>query len=338
MFKKKLNQKEQVRLLEKIKRLTAAGVMQKDISNQLVTFGTAKEKIVGSDCLLSISRGYGFSNGLSEWITKNAFIALKAGENGGDFEQGLTNAISSLNMSDISTGVIIKALKVPLFYFLLLGVVSASLVKYAMPKLEEQLPKAKWETISVVAQLVGQFLWDNGLTILFTFLVLGILITYSLPNMTGRIRSVIDSIPIYRQYRFIETTNFLTAISHQTAINIPLKGALKQYKKGCSKYIADHINQMLRKISEGNTNAGDIFNTGLLIPEEQSTLRLLSGAGDLPETLKNSSKIHREKVAHEINTLKNIAIVTVATLCACIVGTVFFGIATLAFSVALIGY
>jgi len=299
-----LKKKEEIHFFDKLRRLSNAGLMQKDIASQIEKYGTSKEKTVAKSCLKSIARGASFSQGLKPWVSPNAYLSLLGGEKASNFEQGLSDAIGALKVDEASGSSIAKVLIKPLFGVLILFTVSALLAAYAFPALLEQASRRTWGLLSITAEQFGLFWLHNGLYVLIFFTVLIPLIVASLSRYCGQYRMKLDFLPIYRQYRFIQCTNFLTSTAHQTAVGTSLKESLKHYQEHANPYMKHHINKMLRTLGAGKSNIGDILDSGLLDAEELDTIKLLSDTGQASVILKKSAVMHSDQLLHEIDKLK----------------------------------
>ncbi len=329
-----LKKKEQLLLFDKILRLSNAGLVQKDIAKQLEKYGTKKEQTVGKACLASIGKGLGFSAGLKTFVSSNAYLSLSSGENVGNFQLGLSDALTALKVDEASSGAIAKVLIKPMGGVLAALSVSALLAAYAFPSLAEQSDRRRWGILSTSAEHFGQFWLDNGLMLLgFTVLLL-ISVTLSLSRYTGSLRAKLDHFPIYRQYRFIQCTNLLTSTAHQTAVGTPLKGALMHVGASHTPYMKGHIAKMLRTIGSGKTNVGTIFDSGLLDAQELDTLKLLSDTGEASVILKKSAQLHSEQLMLEIGRLKTWGSRTLYTLLAIVGSWMALGVGSLAFDLA----
>ncbi len=299
-----LKKKEQLQLLDKVMRLSDAGLKQRAIAQQLSKFGQPKEKVVGLACLQSIRQGQGFSQGLKPHVSANAYLCLLSGENVGEFQLGIQDAINALNVDEASTGEISRALLKPAAGLTVLLGVCALLGAYAFPALAEQAPRTRWGGLTSSAETFCLFWLNNGLGVLLVCVILATLITLSLPRYTGTLRPTLDQWPIYRQYRFIQCTNVLTSIAHQTAVGMQLKPALEHYEKHTTVYLKHHLTQMRRIIQTGQSNIGRIFDTQLLDAEELDNLVLLSETGNAAEILKKSANMHSHRLLTELGRLK----------------------------------
>ncbi|WP_133305461.1 hypothetical protein [Vibrio sinensis] len=308
--------------------------MQKDIASQIEKYGTTKERAIAKSCLQSIARGAGFSQGLKPWVSANAYLGLLGGEKASNFEQGLRDALGALKVDEASGSAIAKVLIKPLLGVLLLLLVSALLAAYAFPSLSEQAPRQTWGFLSLSGEQFGLFWLHNGLYVLGLFSVLLPLMVLSLSRYCGEHRVKLDVLPVYRQYRFIHCTNFLTSTAHQTAVGTPLKESLEHYREHATPYMKHHINTMLRALGAGKSNIGDILDSGLLDAEELDTVKLLSDSGNASVILKKSALMHSEQLLLEIDRLKTWGSRILFTLLATVGAWMALGVGSLALHIA----
>lgn len=295
---------KQVALLEKIAQLSHAGIHQRNIAKQLSIYGHGIEKAVGLSCLDSLGQGKAFSLGLDPFLSTSAYQSISSGERVGQFVQGVQEAIEALNVDEASTGALLSVLIKPLVGLTTTLGLGALLSNYAYPSLIKQLPIERWGGLSQFAYGFGTFWLNYGLVVFVLTLALVGFVIATL-GMNGRYRAKLDEWPFYRQYRLIQSANLLSSIAHQTLVGNPLKTALLHYQTSSSAYLSAHIQTMLNTLGQGRTNVGDIFNSGLLLDEELSTLTLLGEIGNTPDTLHKSARIHRAKLLTDVNRLKH---------------------------------
>lgn len=329
-----LAHKQQLRLLETIARLSGAGIHQKGIAQQLHKYGNKKVRQVGFACLKSIKSGKGMTEGLKPWLTNNAYLALKSGESSGDFYQGVNDAHKALSIETSSTLALAKVLFFPMLGLIGVLTFSALASHYGFSHIEEQIPKRQWDGLSLLAESFGRFWWNHGVFILITLSLFILVVTLSLGRFKGKYRQHIDNLPIFKQYRYIHSTNLLTSISNQVAIGVSLKQALTTYQLESPPYLQAHIQKMLSNIRLGRTNIGHIFDTGLLVDEEMDSLKLLGEIGEASLTLKRASQMHLDRLEHEIKLVKSVGTNTVKVIAALIAMLMAFGLLMLVFNFA----
>ncbi len=255
---------------------------------------------------MSIGQGKTFSQGLEPWLSVAAYQSLSSGEQVGQFVQGVKEAIEALNVDEASTGALLRVLIKPLVGLSVTLAVAALLANSAFPSLIKQLPLHRWGDLSLFAYHFGLFWLHYGLVVFTLVIGLVLFIILTLPK-SGPHRARLDEWPFYRQYRLIQSANLLSSIAHQTLIGNSLKDSLQHYQLSSPLYLYAHIQTILNTLGQGKANVGDIFNSGLLLEEEHSTLILLGeiGDGNTPNTLHKSALIHRAKLLTDVNRLKH---------------------------------
>ncbi|MGF1903617.1 hypothetical protein [Aliivibrio salmonicida] len=331
---RQFNAKKQAKFLHKIERLSSAGLHQKAIINQIITYGDNTERQVATDIKRSLGSGAGFSQGIKDWLSPIAYQSLLAGEHIGDFQQGLKDALNAIETQSTSTTVLAKALAGPMVGIIALLGASALVARFVFPMLEEQLPKRQWGSLASFADSFGRFFIDYG-GVLLTLLILSLIaLIVALPKWVNLNRKKLDNVLLFRQYRLIHTAHFLTSISHQTLAGIGLKDALIHYQDTAPPYVAWHTARMLNQIRAGITNIGAIFDVGLLNKEEQDTLAQLGEIGKTPETLKKSADMHSELLLHEVALIETLAKNTLKILAAMVFALSAGGLISLIFTIA----
>ncbi|MCE7575586.1 hypothetical protein [Aliivibrio fischeri] len=325
---------KQIALLEKIAQLSKAGIHQRDIAMQLCKYGHGVEKEIGQSCLDALGFGRPFSHGLANWISLNAYQSLSSGEAVGEFVQGVQDAIEALNVDEASTGALFKVLIKPIVGLGAILGISALLSKYAYPSLLKQLPIHRWGGLSQFSYDFGLFWLNYGVVVIV--LTIGLIGFVALTiSKNGNYRKAFDNLPFYKQYRLIQSANLLSSVAHQTLVGKSLKESLLHYQTSSSAYLSAHIQTMLNTLGGGKSNVGDIFNSGLLLDEEHSTLVLLGEIGKTPETLYKSALIHRAKLLTDVNRLKtwgdNIIKIGVGLIAFVVIG----GLLSLIFNIAM---
>ncbi len=93
------------------------------------------------------------------------------------------------------------------------------------------------------------------------------LLLWSLPNSSGPIRRRLESLALWRIYRYVAALRFLALLAivlgRDESESTQLRAALVLQKTATSKWQLSHINAMLARIDAGMVGA-DTFDTGLL--------------------------------------------------------------------------
>ncbi|MEO6985133.1 MAG: hypothetical protein ABI155_07295 [Paralcaligenes sp.] len=111
------------------------------------------------------------------------------------------------------------------------------------------------------SQVQGHWLFAAG------FFVGGILLLlWSLPNLTGRLRRRLDQYSLWRIYRQVHAISFLSVLTivleRPGAGSTQLREALAMQRPGANAWVLTHLDAMLARIDIGLVGA-DTFDTGL---------------------------------------------------------------------------
>ena len=305
-IRKKLKKQHQLKLLSDLYRLAKAGLKQAEVAQQLILFGSKTHKKIGREIHEALISGGKFAEGLKPWIDPLAWETLLANETTGNWAKGLENAKLAVSTQNAATGQLFGALLFPIIGLITLFALAAANATQFLPMFEEIIPQARWGMWTNYALGFGQFsaAWGSALVMsVFVFIVFCLI---TLPFFTGAVRKSVDNFPLYRQYRLIQISTLLRSMSDLSQAGFGLKSILIQLKENTSPYLRYHVNIMLARISEGETNLGNIMNTGILNLSEQYSMRILGqiDGSTTTETLRNSTEIHHDLLMSELNIIK----------------------------------
>ena len=330
----RFNKRKQIKLLDNIYRLTVAGLQQRDIANQIASYGSSLEQLIAIEILDGIGKGKGFSIGLKEWIDTLSWQALVAGERAGDFEGGVKNALITLRTRSASTVLIARALAKPILGVSIMLAVSAGIAIKIIPQFGGFVPMNRWDSLTIIAYQFGLFWYEWGMLLGGGLVAILIGVSISLPLLTGQIRVSLNNFPIYRQFRLIQTSSLLYSLGNLMKANYGLLDSLTTIQENASPFLNEHLIQMISNVHSGRKNLGDILNTGLLNESEQSTLKLLGEIGSFDITLLRSADMHHAMITDEIELIQSFGSDLLKITGACIGMLMASGIAMLIIGIA----
>ncbi|HWK59824.1 MAG TPA: hypothetical protein VNT00_00260 [Eoetvoesiella sp.] len=141
---------------------------------------------------------------------------------------------------------------------------------YTVPRLRQVFGAVPPEFHAVLTRALFRFsdaILANWIFLLVSIVGAGVLLAWSLPNCTGRIRRCLDEYSPWRVYRGVQAMHFLAMITivltrHESA-STQLRTALAMQKAGASPWLRWHLDAMLARVDAGLTGA-DTFGTGML--------------------------------------------------------------------------
>ncbi|WP_178306567.1 type II secretion system F family protein [Vibrio algicola] len=301
------NLEKQGVLLYQILRLSKVGINQREIASQLVQYGSSIEKKIGNEIFTAIDNGDTFSSALKPWFNRIVWESILAGEISGDWNNGIKHAIETIHLQNVSTIVLIKTLMKPILGLIGLLFACACSYWYFFPMMSGLLPMAHWGGMSIAAYKFGYFWATYGSILLGVFLstIITIMIMLPLaPIANGRLRQLLDLLPIFSHYRLILATNLFRSMSNLTRAGIPLLEAIEHIEKDTSLYMKWHLSLAQDNINTGNENIGDILNTGLIDEQNIRTLKILGTTGDLFHIFLNASELHSSLLESKMLNMK----------------------------------
>lgn len=331
---RKLSNKKQVSFLRSLLSLVKSNMTQKEIAINLYEYGAAQEKIMGYLALEGLEEGISFTRSAKPFFDTMAWEAMLAGETMNNWTKGILNALKVLEVNGkVGAGMFLVLLR-PIGLLVFMAIASVVASNQFFPTIKDIYPINRWDTLSVFAYEIGVFFTNWGLFILGVIAAISVGIYFTLIYFIGNSRISLDKLPIFRQYRLVLGSNLLRSIGNLSLAGFGIKESIQSVLKTSNKYQAWHLEKALRNISDGKQNIGNIFDTGLLQPSEQSTLKVLGGKGKYGEVLLNCSEITQNNLIKESELVKtwggNILTFLGSSLALIImagIGLVMFGIA-----------
>ncbi|MGF1827598.1 hypothetical protein L4D04_00105 [Photobacterium angustum] len=305
---------DQIALLEQWKNCDAYGLTTKQFCEALMDNGTTTTKALGQQGRDAPARGLTFTDILQGWIPDMALCAIATAEKAGDRQAGLAAAINQLQGGQNIIANIIHALWFPFLLLLITGYIGVYVSDNILASV----------TVHGIGDTVNHWVSTYGLIIAITIIIIFIAIAFALPTLTGQQRDVLDNWPIFSLYKTATAASVLNTLGNLLACGLKLDDALAEMAQQRSTYIRDHIAKM-RQQRIGQTNLGCVIDTGLLLPFELSTLKILGSHSDYAPLLLRSAENHQLNVKKRLTRMSNLlnktGLLVVILLLGCLIGT-----------------
>ncbi|MDR2269101.1 MAG: type II secretion system F family protein [Rickettsiales bacterium] len=206
-----------------------------------------------------LERGLAFSEAVARWVPQNEAIMLAVGD-----VSRLSGALE--NLTTISTGIqkirksLFDALSYPLFLFVMTVLIVIMVGLYLVPPLSEAAGgSVVWRgtaaTLVAVANY-SQAYWTHAVAM---FVVIGLFVWWSLANLAGRLRVLLDKLPPWNMYKVSVSVSWLMSLSAMVKSGTSLPDALKMLSDSGSKYLRSNLEPAERLIENG-ANLGQALN------------------------------------------------------------------------------
>lgn len=160
----------------------------------------------------------------------------------------------------------IRSVVLPLF--MLIGAIIGT-DKYFFPQLEETLPRRDWP---IITKIVAASAHEIGTVLTYALFLLPLLLglyIWSLPRVTGRMRKLLERIPLlYSKYRDYQCVIFQVNLAFLREAEVSPRLSLVKIEKNATPYMKAHVGAMLTRLDKDATNFGEVLiSTGLFSPD-----------------------------------------------------------------------
>lgn len=328
-LKKLTSTKEKIDFLQDILSLTDNGHSIIDVLNEYVEYGKGFEKNIAISMLENTANG-GLAEGMRGWFSDIDIQTLSLCERSEDFENGLRLVLQSLIKEKEISGKFSGALFWPLIQVVLTLAGLSFVATSSLPEMEKMIPKNKWPDLTVWIYDFGFYLKDNWLILSFvTFVLIPPIIIFTLQNLSGSIRSTLDSFPIFRQYRLMMISKTFSSLHVLLKSGEGIKDSMHMIINGMPKYVCWHIEQWIENIetSKESANLGNFVNTGFLDDRQQKRLNRIGSVDAYDKIAERITIDHLHVIDKESTMLSNVlslfAKATMYTLLFLTIGSIF---------------
>ncbi|PSW30795.1 hypothetical protein C9J21_18495 [Photobacterium phosphoreum] len=285
---------DQVAFLEWWLESSEHGLTNQQFCEALTQYGTeGSTKFIGSEGLKAASLGLKFTDILKGWLPPTALAAIYASEQVGDRQSGIKAAIIQLSGGHNVISQLVQLLWIPYLLWFVMGFLGL----YVSNKILETT-----KDIGLGNQIFD-FADTWGVIILIGLLVLFLILAFSLQNFTGKVRESLYRWPVFSLYRYSVGASLLSTLSCLISCGLSTDEALSLIKDNANPYLKSHIEKM-KKQKVGKMNLGEMIDTGLFIPKQISTLKILGDNGNFALLLRKSSDAHNVFIAKRISTME----------------------------------
>ncbi|WP_305843095.1 hypothetical protein [Photobacterium leiognathi] len=306
---------DQITLLEQWKNCDEYGLTTKQFCEALIINGTAAYKgdwTSRTRCPRSRQTLHRCTNGLDAPMI---VCAIATAEKAGDRQAGLDAAINQLQGGQ---NIILKIVQALWFPFVLM-IVAGALGLYVSDEILKNLTEREG-----MGQTINTIVSTYGLPSAITLIVLLIATALALPTLTGVLRNKLDDLPIFSIYKTATAASVLNTLGNLLACGLKLDDALQAIGTNSVPYVRAHI-ELMRQQRIGQMNLGDVVDTGLILPFELGTLKILGKHAEYATLLLKSAHHHRTNVDKRLSrmssSLNKIGLILVISLLGGLIGT-----------------
>ncbi|TOM94447.1 hypothetical protein [Vibrio parahaemolyticus] len=285
---------EQVAFLDQWLKADRYKLTTKEFCQSLVENGTDALKKIGQAGLDAPGQGQRFVDVLEGWFPGVVLSSIRAAESAGQRHIGLQTAIEQLKGGENIVAKLVKMLAFPYVLTVGAGFYGVYIADKMLGAIDNQLG---------IGLTVRNFFADYGIAIAAVFALLLLVLAIALPNWKGNSRALSNDWPLFSLYREAVASTLLKTLANLTQCGMKLSDALVQAEIRNTPFAKAHI-QTMREQAIGQTNLGAILDTGLLLPNELSAMKVLGSRVSYTELLSESGQHHSEHVAKQLEKMQ----------------------------------
>lgn len=255
------------------------------------------------DISLQMSTGVQFADAISRWVPVNEAMSIRAGMESGDPASGMQNTIDAVGSANTMKSTIFGKLAYPVVLILALIGLILFFSHSIIPRIAEVSDPSGWPDNSKSMYTTAMFVKDQGIYVLAVMIGVIFAVNWSLPRLTGRLRSFLDAFPPYSFYKAFHSANLLISLSALMRSGIPFVDSMVQLQKYSSPYLSNHLGRMIANITDGGS-LSDSMDTGLLSQEMMVSVHMMNSNANFQDAV---NEIGRQAVIKGIEKITLIA-------------------------------
>jgi type II secretory pathway component PulF len=280
-----------------------------------------KEKDAMSVVLTTILRdmrnGKSFGEAVRNWVPPDDRMVLEATENSDDFPGQLEAYCHTLKQKRKVVGTIVGGLAYPVFLFVMVFAMLIYFGRSIVPAIGVLLPPEDWTGPARFLAFLGDFADNYAIPSAISLVVLLIVITLTLPRWTGRLRRLVDGMPIYKLYRIYTGISFMMAVSALMRGGMAPISAVERILPLTTPYVKERLTGIRRGMLNGQDFGEALHRHGASWPDYKMNLsvKVFARTQDLSRQLARLAQdwlnLNQEKMEQRMAATRNIALVAV---------------------------
>lgn len=238
------------------------------------------EAVVLDEIRRAHNNGKSFPESIQGWVPLQEQMLIEAGSIKGHLPQALRNISELSEGASKITGAMFSLLY-PIILITFLLAFFTLFNTMVVPMISDILPPDRWKGLARLFHQTSSFIAGAIIPLSIALAGLLVLIPFSMPRWTGRLRRSFDRVPPWSLYRMSTGIGFLLSLSALLRSGVPVPDALRKIRQNASPYLEEKVHDILQQINSGHTNIGiAIERSGHEFPE-QGMVRLLKVYADL---------------------------------------------------------
>ncbi|WP_439412575.1 type II secretion system F family protein [Enterobacter ludwigii] len=257
------------------------------------------------DALRALQEGKSLDAGLTEWIPRQESAILSAGVQDGRLAEALRRAMMVVEGQGKMKGTLLATLFNPLMQIITTIAMNYMVYSHFLPTLRMLAPPERWTGSVWWLAHISIVLVENAWLLggLLTVAIAAIL--WSLPNLTGPVRRVLDRLPPWGIYRDINGVSFLLNFSALMRAQVKTEDALESLSLHATPWLYERLAATRRQVSAGHHLGLALRHAGYGFPSPQAInkLAMMTGNDNAEQIIENFAAVWLAKTVARIERL-----------------------------------
>ena len=256
----------------------------------------------------NLERGMSFSDATRGWVPPEETLLVTSG-NLSDLVIALENVSRVVDGTTRMRRAMISAIAYPLFLLLLTFGIIMLVGIYLVP------PLAEIAGDSVVWRgMASSLIWLSDFSIKYWYIIFGVfaalvgIVWISLPNWTGRLRTLFDKLPPWNVYKIQMSVGWLMSLSSMVAAGITIPDAMRMLADSSNKYLRSILEDTLHYIANGANLGNALNNTGRDFPNAEiiGDLAIYADMNGFDENLSRVANDYLDESVRKMESVSNV--------------------------------
>ncbi len=255
----------------------------------------------------NLERGLSFSDATRGWVPAEETLLLTSG-NMSSLVVALENVGNIIVANKRIGSAVFGAIAYPLLLLVLVLGIIVMVGLYLVPPLADVAGDGMvwrgWASSLIwLSNLAGKY-WH-----IFTvcFIVLCIVVWWSLPIWAGRMRAVFDRLPPWSVYKVRISVGWMMSLAAMVSSGVTVPDAMRMLADNSNRYLRNILERTLRYIANGDNLGDALANTGLDFPNQEiiGDLTIYADMNDFDDNLGQISKDYLENSVKRIESISS---------------------------------
>jgi type II secretory pathway component PulF len=307
LLKLQFGKNSRLRTYRKLARYHENGVQLQESLKQIISQETRDGKkpkapiaFAANAWLRKIENGTGFGDAIRGWVPAADVVIIDAGDKAGRIGEALHNACLISESNGRIKSEVLKATVYPVALLFGAFAFMAFFGINVVPAFDAVYPKENWTGIGAQMAWMADFVQTGLLPTIGVLIALSVLLFWSMPRWTGKVRVRLDKVPPYSIYRLMTGSSFLLSMAAMIGAGIHVPEGVRIMLRNSNPWLRERLSKVLFYIRDGYDLGDSLYHQHGLprLRDRERPARILQDEGlqrDAPPDRQAGDRRHRRE-------------------------------------------